>query len=170
MPGGTFPTPPAMEAAGRAPPPPRPAPSPRLGVSGRPRTFPCMSSRMVSVTFKPPSMTPVSILSGGWWRVAAALGSLVVGLRTREGLGWRGAAPTLPAPFWAHPRGIQAPLGFFPCPSRQVFGPRCSAHSDEESRALVVRLPGPSWGGWAQRAPSHGGFTHPPPPPHLAPR
>lgn len=44
------------------------------------RTFPCMSSRMVSVTFNPPSMTPVSILGCvGSGQALSAVRSLVAG-------------------------------------------------------------------------------------------
>lgn len=44
------------------------------------RTFPCISSRMVSVTFKPPSMTPVSILSCvGLSQALSVVRSLVAG-------------------------------------------------------------------------------------------
>lgn len=56
----------------------------RLDLGGRgggnTRTFPCMSSRMVSVTFNPPSMTPVSILGCvGSGQALSAVRSLVAG-------------------------------------------------------------------------------------------
>lgn len=58
-----------------------PSSAARLDLGGEnTRTFPCMSSRMVSVTFNPPSMTPVSILGCvGSGQALSAVRSLVAG-------------------------------------------------------------------------------------------
>ena len=112
----------SIGAAGRA------TPVSGEGASVRPRvprtrTFPCISSRMVSVTFKPPSMTPVSILSCvGLSQAASVLRSLVAGqaeLRTREGLHLRGRAnpPRLvsdPSQGDSSPPMLSSPLDYPP--------------------------------------------------------